>query len=87
MRGVVKAERKADDEQRRANLDVLERLQEVGGIERAVNRRLWQNGAVNLDGGDVDLSGEVPAPAPDGLAIAIKQDRKTAGLGHVLGLE
>jgi hypothetical protein len=84
--GVVKAEWKADDEQRHANLDVLERVQEVGGIESAVNRRLWQNGAVNLDGGDVDLSGGVEALVPDGVAIAIQRDRKPSGLGHILGI-
>jgi hypothetical protein len=49
MQGVVKAERKADNEQRRTNLYLLEGGQEMNGIESAVDRRLWQNGAVNLD--------------------------------------
>ena len=86
MQGVVKAERKTDNKQRRANLDVLERGQEVGGIECAVNRRLRQGVAVNLDCRDVDLSGGVEALPPDGLAVAIQRDRKSGGLGHVLGV-
>jgi hypothetical protein len=60
--------------------------QEVNGIESAVNRRLWQGGAVNLDCRDVDLSGGVKALPPDGLAIAIQRHGKPGGLGHVLGV-
>src|SRR5208283_442726 len=86
MQSVVKAERKADNEQRRTNLDVLDRVHEVGGIESVVDGRLRQSGAVNLDRRDVDLSGRVEALTPDGLAAAIQRDRKTGGHGHVLGI-
>lgn len=86
MQSVVKAERKADNEQRRANLDVLARVQEVGGIESVVGRRLWHGGAVNLDCRDVDRACGVDALAPDGVAMVIQRDRKAGGLGHVLGV-
>lgn len=42
MQGVVESKWKSDDQQRRSDLDMLDRGREAGRVESVVNRRLWQ---------------------------------------------
>ena len=81
----MKAERKADDEQRRAHLDLVERVLQVRRREGAQQHAGGQCRAVDLDHGHIDFARRVFALAPDALAVAVEQHRQAGGLGQVGG--
>ena len=76
MQRVVEAERKADDEERRADGDLIAKVVDVAGRERAVNDRCRQRGALDLDRCDVDLAARVDPLPPDGFAVPVERNRK-----------
>jgi len=57
--------------ERRADLNVIERAQQVLGGKGAVARRLRQCRSFDLNHRHIDLSGRIEALAPEALAVAI----------------
>ena len=81
--GVVKAERKTHNHQRRTHLHTLQPTEQVGRCEGAVHGSGGQGGALDLDHRHVDLARHVLTLTPQALAIAVQGNRELERLRHV----
>ena len=80
----MEAEWKANNQERGADLNPVDRAQQVRGCERAVGHHLGQSSAFDFDRRHVDLSSHIETLAPNALTIAVQGDRESDGLGHVI---
>ena len=80
---VVKTQRVTHDQQHTAHLHVVQRILQVVGGETLQHGGGGQGAAVDFDHRHINVTGRVPALAPDGFAVHIQPDRQRAGAGEV----
>jgi hypothetical protein len=76
MERIVKSERKADDQQRRADLDAFVATDKMFVRKHAKRGGSRQGSTFDLNRRDVDCAGAVDSLTPHGLAVAVERNRE-----------